>query len=358
MESNRWLRVLFILLVVIASYYLLGVVWQIGTQFADLISVFFLAWLLAFMLAPLARLLTRSRFIPWWVSVTSVYVALLLALVLLVFLVAPASVSQIVQLGQVLPSYVESAPDVLANVQKWLDAHGIALQLSSLYERQTLTQWAQAWGAALAQYALATAQGAAFVLIEAVIILVLSFYIMLDGKRIFQSLLVLVPSQYRNEARFLRACVERTFGGYIRGSLVMALIYGVITASVMGLQGLSFILPVSAFSGAMIMIPFIGPIVALIPPVIVAAFTGSLGTVLFVLVALLILQQIMLQVVYPKLMSESVGMHPLLVFLAVLAGAKIAGIWGILFGVPILGAFYSMAIFFYERANGKGVECS
>lgn len=356
--TNRWLNLLLILLVLIAGLYLLGLVWQLGMHFADVLLLFFLAWLLAFTLAPLARLLTHWRRVPWWVSVTSVYLVLLLALVALGFLVVPASVAQLVQLGKMLPSYVEKTPDALAALQTWLDSRGIRIQLASLYEEQTLTRWAQSWGTALAQFALGTAQGAAFVAIEAIIVLVLSFYIMLDGERFFQGLLQLLPDRYRDEARFLKACVERTFGGYIRGSLVMALIYGAITALVMWLQGLSFVLPVSAFSGAIIVIPFLGPILAIIPPVVVAAFTGSLGTVMFVFIALLILQQIMLQVVFPKLMSQSVGMHPLLVFLAVLGGAKVAGIWGILFGVPVLAAFYSMALFLYERANRRSVPRS
>ncbi|MBI2906813.1 MAG: AI-2E family transporter [Chloroflexi bacterium] len=356
METNRWLRALLILLVIIAGYYLLSILWQIGTYLADIILLFFLAWLLAFTLAPLARLLKRSRLVPWWLSVASVFIALLLALVLLVFLVAPASLSQVAEFGKMLPTYVETTPEILSNAQKWLNSHGIALQIASLYERQTVTQWAQGLGAALAQYALGAAQGAAFVLIEAMIVLVLSFYIMLDGARIFESVLKLLPGQYREDARTFRASVERIFGGFIRGSLVMAFTYGAVTALVMSLQGLSFVLPVSAFSGAMIMIPFIGPIIAVVPPVIVAAFTGSFGTVLFVLISLLVLQQVMLQVVYPKLMSESVGMHPLLVFLAVLVGAKMAGVWGILFGVPVLAAFYSMAVFFYERTNSKGTQ--
>lgn len=351
MKTDGWLRVLLILLVIIAALYLLNIVWQLGVFFADIILLFFLSWLLAFIMAPLARLVFRSRLVPWWASVLSVYVLLLLIVGALIFVIAPITIAQLIQLGTTLPSYVERLPDIQAGLQKWLDERGVPLQINTLYEAQSVTQWARNLGSSLGQYALGLAQGTAFVVVEIVIVLVLSFYIMLDGERISLALLRLLPLKYRDEGLFMKASVERTFGGFLRGSVILGIVYGTVTALVMSVQGLSFVLPVSAFSGAIIIIPFLGPILALVPPVIVAVFSGSLGVVLFVLISLLVVQQIILQVIFPKLMSQSVGMHPLLIFLAVLAGAKLAGIWGILFGVPILAAFYSMGTFLYERSR-------
>lgn len=349
MERNPWLKALLVLLVIIAGYYLISLAWQVGQQVADIFLMFFLAWLLAFILTPLAQLLTRYNRQRKLLAIIEIYLGLILLLLLLGVLAVPAMASQMYQLGADLPAYLAGLPPALTSIQSWLGARGIMLDFSSVLQSQTLMQSANGLGTLLAQNALGIAQFLASAVVGLFIVLVLSFYISLDGERIAQDLLRLLPSRYQDEARFFMASIDRSFGGFIRGVLIQAAVYGVGTALVMWLAGLGFVEVVSVFAGAMMVIPFLGGFLAIIPAFFIALFSGSLGKVIFVLVALLVLQQIVLNVVAPRVMSESVGIHPLLVFLAILLGFKLAGIWGAIFGVPVAGVMNAMAQYLIYR---------
>jgi len=105
----------------------------------------------------------------------------------------------------------------------------------------------------------------------------------------------------------------------------------------------------AVFAGVMMLIPFIGTFLAVIPPLVVAGVAPNTGSVLWLAVALFIWQQVTLNVLAPRILSDSVGMHPLLVFLGVLMGAKLAGPWGAIFGVPVLGVTLTIAEVLYRR---------
>lgn len=351
MERNPWLQALLVLLVIIAGYYLLNLVWQVGQQVADVILIFFLAWLLAFILTPLARFLARYNRQYKLLAIIEIYAGLILSLFLLGLWAVPSIAAQSVQLGDSLPGYIAGLAQTLTAIQSWFGMRGILLDLSSILQSQTLVQGANALGTLLAQNALSVAQALASAVTGLFIVLVLSFYIMLDGERIAQDVLRLLPLRYQEEARFFIDSIDRTFGGYVRGVLIQAAIYGAGTAIVMWILGLGFVEVVSIFAGAMMVIPVFGGFLAIMPPFFIALFSGSLVKIIFVLVALLALQQIVLNVVAPKVMSENVGIHPLLVFLAILLGLKAAGIWGAIFGVPVAGVVNAMAHYFIHRSQ-------
>src|SRR5438093_1750294 len=161
-----------------------------------------------------------------------------------------------------------------------------------------------------------------------------------------------LPSTYRDDARYFFVSVNRAFAGFIRGRLAQAALYGMGTAAVMQLVGLQLVLLSAVLAGAFMLLPFIGPFLALVMPLVVAAVTTP-DRFLVVLVALFILQQIVINVIAPRLMSETVGMHPLLVFLAVLGGAKVAGVWGAVFGVPIVGVVVAMISFYWATVEDR-----
>lgn len=355
MEKNPWLQALIVLLVIIAGYYLLNLVWQVAQQLADIILMFFLAWLLAFILTPLARLLTRYNRQQKLPAIIEIYVGLILVLVLVGLLAVPAIASQMYQLGESLPVYISGLPQAIQSVQYWFLVRGIMIDLSSILQNQNVMQGANALGTLVAQNALGIAQFLASAVTGLFVVLVLSFYIMLDGERISQDLIRLLPDRFREEARFFVDSIDRTFGGYIRGVLIQAAVYGIGTALVMWIAGLGFVEVVSVFAGIMMVIPFLGGFLAIIPPFFIALFTSSVGTTIFILVALLVLQQIVLNVVTPRVMSENVGIHPLLVFLAILLGLKVAGIWGAIFGIPVGGVLNAMAHYFLSRAQGAKI---
>jgi predicted PurR-regulated permease PerM len=101
--------------------------------------------------------------------------------------------------------------------------------------------------------------------------------------------------------------------------------------------GMEYIFVTAVVSGLLMFIPMIGPPLALIPPIFIAFLTSSNWlTALVASVVLVLVQSVLVNWMQPKMMKESLGLHPILLFLGLLVGVQIAGLWGALFGVPIL----------------------
>jgi predicted PurR-regulated permease PerM len=350
---DPWLRALSILGCAIAGVYLIGLLWQVVQEFADIILLFFLAWLVAFILEPLVGMLVESR-LPRLAAIGLTYVTLLVLLSLGVVLLVPALALQTVEVVRNLPTYVDQATtlinDVQTSVNAWLSGHGspILLDVKSALNPQDLSRRADALGPPILSNALGIAAGAATLLVEVVIMLILSFYFMVDGARLADSIIAALPLRLQDDARFLVASIHRAFAGFLRGQMIQALLGGLGTGVIMSMLSLDYALLSSVVAGLVLLIPFIGPVATVVLPLLIALLTRpEVAVILFI--ALLALQQVIFNVLAPRILSRQVGLHPLLVFFAVLTGARVAGVWGAIFGVPIVAVVTTMISFY--RAN-------
>src|SRR6202023_3491312 len=117
------------------------------------------------------------------------------------------------------------------------------------------------------------------------------------------------------------------------------------TGLIMSALQVDYALLSGVIAALVLLIPFLGPVAAVVLPVTIALLTNPEATI-FLFVALLALQQVIFNVLAPRILSRQVGLHPLLVFFAVLTGARVAGVWGAVFGVPIVAVFTTMVSFY------------
>jgi predicted PurR-regulated permease PerM len=350
---DPWLRTLSVLACAIAGVYLIGLLWQVVVEFADIILLFFLAWLVAFVLEPVVGTLVEGR-LPRLAAIGLTYLTLLVWLILGVILLVPALSLQIVEVARNLPTYVEQATTVLtavqASVNEWLTGHGspLLIDLKSALNPQELSRRADALGPPILSNAIGFATGAATLLVQVVIMLILSFYFMVDGARLAESMITALPLRAQDDTRFLIASVHRAFAGFLRGQMIQSLVGGVGTGLIMSALQVDYALLSSVVAALVLLIPFVGPVLAVVLPVMIALLTHPEVTV-YLFVALLALQQVIFNVLAPRILSQQVGLHPLLVFFAVLTGARVAGVWGAIFGVPIVAVLSTMISFY--RAN-------
>jgi predicted PurR-regulated permease PerM len=342
---DPWLRALSILLVCIAGLYLAGMVWALLVHLADILVLFFAAWLLAFMLEPFVSLLAARYKLPRGLAVAGVYGALLGALVAVGIWLVPALLNQLVAMALQWPVYVENVGYYIAFWQGELAARGINPPPELWGNYQELLQRLAGLSGPLLTNALALARGAAALAIDAVIVLVLSVYLVLDADRLTRAALAATPAHLRDDVSYFMESVRLAFGGFLRGQLLLAVVYGLGTAAVMAAAGLDYVLVASVFAGAAMLIPFIGQVLALVPPLGIALLLQP-ARLWWVLLLLVGLQLFLINVVSPRVMSQTVGIHPLLVLVAVLVGGKLAGVWGAVFGVPIAGVLVAMVAFY------------
>jgi len=358
MLRDPWLRALAILGCAIAGFYLVGLLWQVIQEFADIILLFFLAWLLAFVLEPLVGALVEAR-LPRVAAIGLTYLTLLFVLTAGVILLVPALSAQTVDAVRNMPGYVEQAGSLLTEAQSatnaWLVDHRspTMINLESALNSQELTRRADAIGPQILGNAVGVATGAATLLVEVLILLILSFYFMADGARLADSLIQALPPRAQDDMRFLVANIHRAFAGFLRGQVIQSLLGGIGTGVIMSALGIDYALLCSVVAALVLFIPFIGPPLAVILPVTIGLLTRP-DVTLILTIALIGLQQVIFNVIAPRVLSQQVGLHPLMVFFAVLTGARIAGIWGAIFGVPIVAVLTTM-ISFYRAGQEERV---
>jgi len=350
MIRDPWLRALSILGCAIAGLYLVSVLWGIVQEFADIILLFFLAWLVAFVLEPFVATMVEGR-LPRLAAIGLTYLALLVVLVAGVILLVPALSLQIVDVARNLPTYVEQATAFLTAFQTsandWLSSRGspVLVDIKSALNPQELSRRADALGPPILSNAIGFATGAATLLVEVLIMLILSFYFMVDGARLAESVITALPLRAQDDARFLIASIHRAFAGFLRGQMIQSLVGGVGTGLIMSVLQVDYALLSSVVAALVLLIPFLGPVLAVVLPVAIALLTHPEVTI-YLFIALLALQQVIFNVLAPRILSRQVGLHPLLVFFAVLTGARVAGVWGAIFGVPIVAVLTTMISFY------------
>jgi predicted PurR-regulated permease PerM len=337
MQNNRWLQTLIVLLVIIAATWLAAQAWGIISQFSNILLLFFLSWLLSFILRPIARWLT-SRGLPYGASVAIVYLALALVITLGGFLLVPLITQQIEQLINSSDDWARDLQNLAQDLQNLLI--GLGIPASDL--QQIISDLlGQVQGALLAilQNTLPVLQSIATLVLQVIFLVLVSFYFMKDGDRLAAGLLRMMPPRWQDEVRLAALSVERSFGGFLRGQVVFALLYGIVTAVIMMIPPfqLDYVVIASIAAGICMIIPLIGGFIAYIPPVLVALITPDKPWWLL-LAVLFVIQSIMINVLGPRIMSSAIGLHPIYVVAALLVGGQIAGIWGALFGIPIAGA--------------------
>ena len=250
-----------------------------------------------------------------------------------------------------LPTYVEQATALLTGVQntanEWLTGHGspVLVDIKSALNPQELSRRADALGPPILSNAIGFATGAATLLVQVLIMLILSFYFMVDGARLAESMITALPLRAQDDARFLVASIHRAFAGFLRGQMIQSLVGGLGTGLMMSALQVDYALLSSVVAALVLLIPFVGPVAAVLLPVVIALLTHT-EVAVYLFIALLALQQVLFNVLAPRILSHQVGLHPLLVFFAVLSGARVAGVWGAVFGVPIVAVGTTMVSFY------------
>lgn len=170
--------------------------------------------------------------------------------------------------------------------------------------------------------------------------IVLSFYVMVDleyFKCILKKVLrVFTSSKNYNRVVNFTVEVDQVLSKYIRGQLLDCLIVGILSIIGMFLVGLPFAIFIGLFAGIVNIIPYFGPIIGAIPAILVGLFSSNPIVALWAFIVLMVIQQIDANIIVPKIVGGSVGLHPVFVVLSILVGARF-GILGMVIAVPIAG---------------------
>ena len=314
-------------------------------SFGSILLILFLAWLLAFVMSPVVSSLEHRLDAPRSAIVVGTY---LLALVVFGFVLFYTGAAITQQVAELADRYPETERDVLAVLAGWergLEFGRLRIDLTDLYAG-AVTQ-VERLGRDIVQ----SAQGIAGVTIAALgsllLIIVLSLYMLMDSRRILARLRTAVPRRYAGESELLERSVVRAFGGFLRAQLILAAMQAILVAVVGTVFAIPYLFLWGTMSTLAMLIPFFGPPLALIPPVIGALLFAG-GAAIPAIAILIGVQTVLVNWLQPRLMRGALGLHPILVLVGLLLGAQLAGLWGALFGIPIIAVlwvFVSYAVF-------------
>ena len=355
----RWVQL-------VALPLLLVLAWVVAGAVRHAIFIFLVALLIALLLNPLVRGLGRAR-IPRGLAVAMVYLCFAAVLAFAILVLATVVVQQTRHASHRVDNYftVESghppktgASQDLARLQLWLDRHHlhrIQVQkqgqkfLTSIgtkdVEKYTTKALNWAEGAGLAVFGL---------LFSTLLVVVVSIYMLLDMQRLASAVDRRFPPAPGTTPLIAR--MERALASYVKGQLALSLIIGLSTGiglwilAEVGLfpGGQKYALLFGVWAGFTELIPYVGPWLGALPPVLYALVQHPLSA-LWVALLFLGIQQLEGHVVVPKVMGHTLRLHPLLVIFGLLAGAEIYGFPGILVALPLLAAGRAAWEFFSER---------
>lgn len=351
-RQNRIVDLLLVLGAVALTIVVIGMLGQIFFAFGDIILMFFLAWLIAFILSPAVRWMIRLiPGLPRVAAVGAVYVLLIGSALALTVFVAQTLVRSISEFIASVPRLVQDLPTILKPLQDWLNQLGFG-QVDLIAQAQQLLTYLRESATSLIGPLQSIAVASLGVVGTVLIVVILSVYIVIDQDRIRAFLNRLVPPRRREEVALLETSVSRSFGGFLRGQAVLGLTYGFVALVASGILGLNFIGVTTAAAGILMAIPFFGPFVAWTPPVVVAVFSDP-GRILPALAIMGIGWFAVMNVLQPRLMAGAVGLHPIVVLAAVIVGSKVAGVAGAIFGIPIAAVIASIFFHYLEIFGGE-----
>lgn len=164
---------------------------------------------------------------------------------------------------------------------------------------------------------------------------ILAFYLLHDWYKIKSEMLSLLPSSWRTELVSFFRDVDKVLGGIIRGQLIVACIIGMFVTIGLYLLQVKFALIIGILAALFDVIPYFGPIIGASPAVMLALLESPWLTIKVILL-FFIIQQIEGNIIHPKIIGETIGLHPLTVIFFVFVGGEVAGLIGMLLGVPIV----------------------
>lgn len=306
-------KLLTLLLIIAISIYLAEIFWKVIGAFSDIIIMVVIAWLLSFILEPLVNFISSAFKFSKIISAVIVYTFFTVLISIMIFIFIPIVINQFQSLSTVIPHYLSAYPQLL---KPW---------------NTSITKSADVFISLIPSFAT--------IIMDFLLMLILSFYLVVDKARINNELYALAPKIWHKNLKFIQEVIDSTFSSFFRIQVIFGIIAGISTWIILTVFGIGFAASLSLIAGILTIIPVFGPFLGAFPPAFIVLVTKPQTPLeaLLIYVILVLIQQIVFNVFGPKLMGNAFKLHPLVVFLSIILGFKIAGALGAVFVVPVLG---------------------
>lgn len=347
--GDRWTRMAIIswawigMLILLAAFlWLLG---RVGSALTPVVVAFVIVFLLK---SPVNRL--QERGMGRALAVVVVFLAGTVLLGLLFVFIIPPLVGQIREFMEAFPGYYDRAYQIWLDVQAQYSTIEVPqwMQQAALDAKDEVVVQLTTWSRKAASGLFAAGGQVAGFLLNIVLAGVISFYLLKDLPRLRERSFALLPERKRKEARHLYCRVVGVLSGYLRGQIIISAVVGVLTFIGMAAIGVPFPLVIGLITGVFNIVPYLGPIVGATVAAISAAFVDP-WLALWAALVILAIQQVDGLLISPRIMSEQVDLHPVLVIVSLLVGGTLLGFVGLLVAIPLAAATKGVLLYYLEE---------
>ena len=299
---------------------------------------FLIAFLIAYLVEPVVIRLENTRFFPRWLSITFTMIVIILFFIVGVILMGEVLAQLSVLPTALSPLLNEDVPSLVANLQAksppWLaklfNENTTTVQQFFEEQRKLVVVWIQSQARGSIRTIRSFFTGAS----QAFLIIVMAGFLISSYTTLEKSFITLFPKRNRDFVDDLLKKLDVSVGGYIRAKVVEAIIVGVITFIAISFMGVPKAIGLSFIATVLNPIPYLGPFMATIP-IVLSALTISWQKALVALVVMGLIQILDGNILQPILLAQSVKVHPVTVLVALLIGASLLGVWGVLLAIPV-----------------------
>jgi predicted PurR-regulated permease PerM len=318
-------------------------------RFNQVIFILFIAIVIGTVIRPAVAWL-HQRSLPQTAGVILVYLLLLLLLTGFMLLLFPLISEQSTTIAASMPDYYHNLREwVINNPNQFLAglSEFLPVALPNLGPVQQTEQEMMASAGQVAGYVTMMAK----VIFTAIILLVLAFYWTLEGPRIIQSFLLVIPQHQRENISDLLSAMESKVGFYMVGQAILCMVIGIMALLAYLLIGLPNALVLALIAGVLEAVPMIGPLLGAVPAALVALSIAP-DKLIWVIVATVVIQQLENSLLVPRIMKKAVGVNPFVTLLALFAFSTLFGIAGALMAIP-MAAMIQLAVnhFVFQQAT-------
>ncbi len=316
-------------------------------RFQSILAPLLMAFILAYLFYPLASALNRKLHFSWRVAVGSIYILLVLILLAIVTVGGLGLIQQIQSLIKLVENSLVELPELVASLVEWINLHSpIPLDLSALDLNALNTQLISIvqpllgrTGQLLGTVASGAAQGFGWV----AFVLLVSFFVLSESGGLREGILKVDVPGYNDDIARLGRELGRIWNAFLRGQIILFFMAVVTYAVLLSALGVRYALGLALLAGLARFLPYIGPAVNWIVLILVAYFQGfklfgmqPLAYTLLVVALALLVDQIFDNLVSPRLMADTLKVHPAGVLVMALVSANLLGILGVVIAAPSL----------------------
>ncbi|QGP90746.1 Putative transport protein YhhT [Neomoorella glycerini] len=311
----------------------------------EILTPFLLAAFLAYLLKP-AMVKLEKKGLRRPLAILLLYLLILALSLPLFFFILPQLIRELNEFLTQLPAFTAEVEGLLQGFYRRYHQVAIPAGLRRLLDESitNISATFQQGTRQALQALLDLLAGAASFLLAPI----LAYYLLRDSEQIGRAASHLLPIQVKEDVLGLWLEIDRVLTSFIRGHLLVSLIVGILTGLGLALVGSRYAVILGVVVGLADLIPYFGPVIGAVP-VLALTLLEAKKTALYALAVMVIVQQVESSLLAPRILSESVGLHPLVIIFALLAGGELWGVTGLLLAVPLTAIGRILVKFIWAR---------